>query len=135
MSERTDGRSEQREIFLTSRPKGAASRRSSSSIPAPPTPPPATGEIALRTFLRRLGQRHILLHDDVEDDDEMEKALSEFTFRSRTSILVCLFRSFDQFFRGLPEVTFRRDVACYSAVPAFTYSAFTTYLSQTMDLS
>ena len=107
MSERTDGRSEQREIFLTSRPKGAASRRSS-SIPAPP----ATGEIALRPFLRRLGQRHILPHDDVEDDDKMEKALSEFTFfRSRTSILVCLFRIFDQFFRGLPEVTFRSVAA------------------------
>ena len=134
MSERTDGRSEQREIFLTSRPKGAASRRSSSSIPAPP----ATGEIALRTFLRRLGQRHILPHDDVEDDDKTEKALSEFTFfRSRTPILVCLFRSFDQFFRGLPEVTFLRcDVACYSASRRSRfYSAFTTYSSQTMDLS
>ena len=98
MSEGTNGRSEQREIFLTSRPKGAASRRSSSSIPAPP----ATGEIALRTFLRRLGQRHILPHDDVDDDDKTEKALSEFTFLSRTSILVCLFRNFDQFFSGLP---------------------------------
>ena len=131
MSERTNGRSEQREIFLTSRPKGAASRRSSSSIPAPP----ATGEIALRTFLRRLGQRHILLHV-VEDDEKMEKALSEFTFFSRTSILACLFRSFDQFFRGLPEVTFRRDVACYSAARRSRfYSAFTTYSSQTMDLS
>ena len=135
MSERTDGRSQQREIFLTSRPKGAASRRSSSSIPAPP----ATGEIALRTFLRRLGQRHILPHDDVEDGDEMEKALSEFTFRSRTSISVCLFRSFDQFSRGLPEVTFRRDVACYSSARRSrfhsAFSAFTTYSSQTMDLS
>ena len=127
MSGRTDGRSEQREIFLTSRPKGAASRRSSSSIPAPP----ATGEIALRTFLRRLGQRHILPHDDVEDDDKMEKALSEFTFfLSRTSILVCLFRIFDQFFRGLPEVAFRLDVACYSSAPAFTVLLVLLQLTQ-----
>ena len=70
----------------------------------------------------------------------MEKALSEFTFfRSRTSISVCLFRSFDQFFRGLPEVTFRRDVACYSSARRSrfysAFSAFTTYSSQTMDLS
>ena len=130
MSGRTD-RSEQREIFLTSRPKGAASRRSSSSIPAPP----ATGEIALRTFLRRLGQRHILPHDDVEDDDEMEKALSEFTFRSRTSILVCLFRIFDQFFRGLPEVAFRRCLLLGRSSRSRFYSAFTTCSSQKMDLS
>ena len=124
MSGRTDGRSEQREIFLTSRPKGAASRRSSSSsIPAPP----ATGEIALRTFLRRLGQRHILPHDDVEDDDKMEKALSEFTFfLSRTSILVCLFRIFDQFFRGLPEVPATRPLAA----PAFTVLLVLLQLTQ-----
>ena len=70
----------------------------------------------------------------------MEKALSGFTFfLSRTSILVCLFRIFDQFFRGLPEVTFRRDVACYSAARRSrfysAFSAFTTYSSQTMDFS
>ena len=90
MSGRTNGRSEQREIFLTSRPKGAASRSSSISIRGAANA--TVGEIAPRTFLRRR-QRHILLQENDDEDgdiDKEEKTLSKFTFLSRTSMLISL---------------------------------------------